>query len=160
MEDLKEVLKQLGKDKSRDPEGLANKKFKEDVAGFNLLDALLKLMNMIKTKQKYPKVLEKSNIVSIHKKKSKREFENYRCIFRVQIVRSILERLMYNDSFYTIDSNLTDGNVGARKHRNVRDNIFVISAIINSVEKGNSSPIQVQVMDAIKCFDKLYKLFI
>ena len=156
MDDLKEVLKQLEKDKSRDPEGFANEIFKEDVAGSDLLDALLKLMNMIKAKQKYPKVLEKSNITSIHKKKSKREFENYRGIFRVQILRSILDRLMYNDSFYTIDSNLTDGNVGARKQRSVRDNIFVIGAVINSVEKGNSAPIQVQVMDAIKCFDKLW----
>ena len=63
---------------------------------------------------------------------------------------------MYNDSYYTIDSNLTDGNVGARKHRSVRDNIFVLGAITNSVSNGNSPPIQIQVMDAIKCFDKLW----
>ena len=50
MDDLKEVLKQLEKDKSRDPEGFANEIFKEDVAGSDLLDALLKFMNMIKTK--------------------------------------------------------------------------------------------------------------
>jgi hypothetical protein len=63
---------------------------------------------------------------------------------------------MYNDSYYTIDSNLTDGNVGARKHRSVRDNIFVLGAITNSVTNGHSAPIQIQVMDAIKCFDKLW----
>ena len=32
----------------------------------------------------------------------------------------------------------------------------MIGAVINSVEKGNSAPIQVQVMDAINCFDKLW----
>ena len=116
----------------------------------------LKIMNMIKNRQQYPKILEKSNITSIHKKKSKKDFENYRGIFRVQILRSILDRLVYNDSYYTIDSNLTDGNVGARKERSVRDNIFVLSAITNSVAKGRSAPIQVQVMDATKCFDKLW----
>ena len=63
---------------------------------------------------------------------------------------------MYNDSYYTIDSSLTDGNVGARKLRSVRDNIFVIGAITNSVVCGKSAPIQVQVMDAFKCFDKLW----
>ena len=48
MEDLKEVLKQLGKDKSRDPEGHSNELFKEEVAGTDLLTAVLKIMNMIK----------------------------------------------------------------------------------------------------------------
>ena len=128
----------------------------EEVAGSDLLLAILKILNLIKKKQKYPKVMEKCNITSIHKKKSKKDFENYRGVFRVQILRSILDRLMYNDSYYTIDSSLTDGNVDARKMRSVRDNIFVISAITNSVENGQSRPIQVQVMDAVKCFDKLW----
>ena len=113
------VLKQLGKDKARDPEGYANEIFKEEVAGTDLLKAILKIMNLIKKKQKYPKVLEKCKITSIHKKKSKKDFENYRGVFRLQILRSILDKLMYNDSHYTIDSSLTDGNVGARKLRSV-----------------------------------------
>ena len=136
MEDLKEVLKHLGNDKSRDPEGFANELFKEEVAGSDLLEALLKIMNLIKNKQEYPKVLEKCNITSLHKKKSKKDFENYRGIFCIQILRSILDRLVYKDSYYTIDNNLTDGNVGARKLRSARDNIFVIGAITNSVVNG------------------------
>ena len=67
-----------------------------------------------------------------------------------------MDRLIYKDSYYTIDSTITDGNVGGRKSRSVRDNIFVISAVINSVKHGESGPIQVQVMDAEKCFDKLW----
>ena len=67
-----------------------------------------------------------------------------------------MDRLTFNESYYTIESNLTDGNVGARKSRSVRDNIFVIGAITNSVANTNCEPIQVQVMDAIKCFDKLW----
>ena len=42
MEDLLIVLKQLEKDKARDPEGYANEIFKEEVAGKDLLQALLK----------------------------------------------------------------------------------------------------------------------
>ena len=156
MDDLKLALKQLGKEKSRDPEGFNNELFKEEVAGEDLLLAVLKLMNLIKKKQKYPTILEKCNITSIYKKKSRRDFENYRGVFRVQVLRSILDRLTYNDSYYTIDSNLTDGNVGARKQRSARDNIFVISAISNSVVNGTSAAIQIQVMDAEKCFDKLW----
>ena len=74
----------------------------------------------------------------------------------MQTLRSILDRLTYNDAYYSIDDNITDGSVGARKQRSVRDNIFVISAISNSVINGTSQPIQVQVMDAEKCFDKLW----
>ena len=46
-------------------------------------------MNLIKRTQKYPKVMEKCNITPIHKKKIKKEFKNYRGVFRVQILRSI-----------------------------------------------------------------------
>jgi hypothetical protein len=156
IEDIKLAVKQLGTDKARDPEGLVNELFKEEVAGDDLLTAVLKLMNIIKSQQQYPKHLQKCNITSIYKKKSRKDFNNYRGVFRVQILRSILDRLTYNDSYYTIDSNLTDGNVRARKQRSARDNTFVISAICNSVLRGNSAPIQIQVMDAEKCFDKLW----
>ena len=152
--DLEEALKQLDNNKSRDAEGFANELFKN--AGSDLLGAVLKLMNLIKYTQQYPKIMEKCNITAIHKKKSKKDFQNYRGVFRVQILRSILDRLTYNDCYYTIDNYLTDGNVGARKHRSVRDNIFVLSAITNSVTNGNSPPIQVQVMDQKTCFDKLW----
>ena len=156
MDDLKEVLKHLPDNKSRDPEGLANELFKESVACTDLLEATLKLMNMIKKTQQYPEVLEKCNITSIHKKKSKKDFDNYRGVFRVQIVRNILDRLIYNDCYSAIDKSITDGNVGGRQGRSVRDNILVISAVTNSVTKGESDPIQVQVIDAEKCFDKLW----
>ena len=72
------------------------------------------------------------------------------------VIRSILDRLIYDDSYDIIDSNLTDGNVGCRKNRSSRDNIYVMGAIINSVVNGDSKPIQVQVMDIKTCFDKLW----
>ena len=156
MDDLKYVLKQLETEKSRDADGFANEVFKEEAAGDDLLLAVLKMMNRIKEKQKFPKLLQKCNITCIHKKKSKKLFVNYRGVFRVCVLRSILNRLMYNESYSTIDANLTDGNVGARKQRSCRDNIFVISAITNSVIRGTSNPIQAQVMDVDTCFDKLW----
>ena len=58
--------------------------------------------------------------------------------------------------YHTVDENLTDGNVGARKGRSCRDNIFVMGAITNSFVNGTSPNIQVQVMDIKKCFDKLW----
>ena len=56
----------------------------------------------------------------------------------------------------TSDQALSDSNVGARKGRNVRDNIFVVNAVTNSVINGNEDPIDVQVYDVEKCFDALW----
>ena len=157
MDYLKNALKDLGKDKARDAHDQANELFKEEAAGDDLMLAVLKLMNMIKKRLQYPELLELCNITSLYKRKgSHKDFENYRGIFRVTVLRSILDRLAYNDSYYTIDENLTGGNVGARKHRNIRDNIFVVGAITNSVVNGKQQPIQIAVTDVEKCFDKLW----
>ena len=77
-------------------------------------------------------------------------------MFKVTIFRSILDRLIYNDEYVNIDSNLTDSNVGARKKRNIRDNIFVLNAILNEAKKGNKKALDFMVYDLEKCFDSLW----
>ena len=54
-DNLKEALKHLDKDKSRDPEGFANEIFKEDIAGTDLLKAVLMPMNLMKKSKYFPK---------------------------------------------------------------------------------------------------------
>ena len=101
--------------------------------------------------------MEVCNIMSIYKQKgSHKEFNSYRGIFRVTVLRSLIYRMMYNDNYPTIDENLTDGSVGARKSRNIRDHIFVLNAISNSIINGQMAPIQVSVTDVKKCIDKLW----
>ena len=157
MKELEVVLKNLKKDKSRDPMGFANEIFRPEVAGDDLKEAILKLMNKIKEKQIYPRCLEQCNISSIWKRKgSRNDFEFYRGIFRVTVFRSILDRLIYNDEISNLDSNLTDCNVGARKQRNIRDNIFTMNAILNSIAKEKDKAIDVQIYDIEKCFDSLW----
>ena len=119
--------------------------------------AILKLVNKVKADQKFPEALEYCDITSVWKlKASRNDFNNYRGIFHVTILRSILDRLIYNDEYPTIDSNLTDSNVGAMKGRNIRDNIFVLNAVTNSVIKGKEEPVDVQLFDVEKCFDALW----
>ena len=72
------------------------------------------------------------------------------------IFRSILERLIYNDEYYNIDSNLSDANVGARKHRNIRDNLFVVNAVLNSVKQGSEDALDRCAYDVDKCFDAFW----
>ena len=157
MQDLEVVLKQLKNKKSRDPLGLANELFKPENAGEDLKLALLKMSNEIKKQQIFPKALGMCNISSLYKNKgSKKDFNNYRGIFRVTAIRSIIDKLIYNDEYDTIDANLTDSNVGARRNRNIRDNIFVINAITNNIRKNNTKDTDIQIYDAEKCFDKLW----
>ena len=157
MGDLEEVLKQLKLNKSRDPMGYSNELFTPNNAGTDLKKAVLKLMNQIKTQQIFPQPLKKCNISSLYKHKgSKHDFNNYRGIFRVTILRSILDKPIYNDEYCIIDENLTDSNVGARKGRNIRDNIFVVSAIVNNVVRRKLKGIDIGIYDIEKCFDKLW----
>ena len=74
IEDLKAVLKDLVKGKSRDADGYANELFTLHVAGEDLQLALLKMLNLIKEKQQFPKAFRKCNITSIHKKKVQEQF--------------------------------------------------------------------------------------
>ena len=91
-----------------------------DVAGSDLKDAVLALMNKIRDDRTYPEALEVYDIkhwkymISIYKMKGARNnFENYRGIFRLPILRTILDRLIYNYEYEVIDENLSDSNVGA-----------------------------------------------
>ena len=52
--------------------------------------------------------------------------------------------------------NLSDSNVGGQKGRNVRDNIFVINAILNSITKQNADAHDLQIYDVDKCFDSMW----
>ena len=155
-EDLETVLKNLKNNKARDPLGNANEIFKPTAAGSDLKLAILLLVNMIKDKLELPDVFRMCNITSIFKKGKRSEFTNYRGIFRVIIFRSILDRLVYNDIYPDIDSNLSDANVGSRKERNVRDNLFVLYAVLNSIKRGGEEACDIGVYDVIKCFDSLW----
>ena len=94
--DLQEVLKYLGREKSRDASGYANEIFMISVAGEDLQLAVLKMCNIIKEQPCFPEALTTCNITSLHKKKARNNFDNYRGVFRITVLRSILDRLMYN----------------------------------------------------------------
>ena len=66
-----------------------------------------------------------------------------------------MDKIIYYDEYDKLDKNLTDVNVGARKNRNIRDNIFVLNAIMNNI-KGIEKSLDFQVYDIEKCFDSLW----
>ena len=81
---------------------------------------------------------------------TRNKFENYCGIFNIPIFRTILDTLIYVDEYDEIDSNLTDSNVGARKNRNIRDEIFVLNTVMNSVVYGKEEPVDIQIFDIEK----------
>ena len=154
MADLENVLKSLKNGKARDPHGHIYEIFK--YAGKDLKHCLLKFLNSVKKKQKYPEILQPSNISSFYKKKGDRsDLDNDRGVFNVVEMRSILDKMIYNDKYDTIEQSMSGSNIGARKGKNIRDHLFVINAVINDVTK-NKKDVDIEIMDIAKCFDKMW----
>ena len=68
----------------------------------------------------------------------------------------ILDSLIYQEKYPLIDSQMSNSNIGARKHRNIRDHLFIVYAVINSVINGKAEPVDIQIYDVEKCFDGLW----
>ena len=80
------AVKDLKSNKTRDPFGIYNETFKDCAEEGDLMRALEKLVNGIKTWQYLPKHMSYGNITSIYKNKgSRRNLENDRGIFILNI---------------------------------------------------------------------------
>ena len=156
-DDIDSVLKSLKTNKARDPHGLVNEIFKPGVMGKGMKIALLRLFNLIKLEQKVPKYFQYANITTIYKNKGSRQnLENDRGIFVVSTLRMILDTLIYREKYPLVDRNMSSCNIGARKARNIRDHLFILYGVINSVINGNSDSVDIQIYDIEKCFDALW----
>ena len=103
-------------------------------------------------------ILQASNISSFYKKKGDRsDLNNDRGVFNVVKVRTILDKLVYNDFYDVIDSSMSCSNIGARRNRNIRDHLFVVNSIFNDIHQSkNIHGIDCQIYDISKCFDKMW----
>ena len=103
----------------------------------------MNFFNKIKNTLKYPKILQPSIISSIYKRKGDRfDLNNDRGIFNVTKLRSILDKMILNDIYDTVDKNMSSSNIGGRKGRNVRDHIFALNAVINDVKVEHEENVQ------------------
>ena len=153
---LEGALKDLKNNKSRDFEGYVNEIFKADVIGDDLKMSLLVMFNKLKRKKLIAKFMNNSNISTVHKKGSKILLQNERGIFRVSVIRSILMRLIYNTNYSKIDKNMSDCQMGARKGKGCRNNIFILNGIIHEVMKSKRmKPVLFQIYDYRQMFDSI-----
>ena len=94
-------------------------------------------------------MLQFANIVSIYKGKGeKNDLQNDRGIFIMNIFKSMMMKLVYNEAYETIDSHMSDSNIGARKDNKIRNHIFILNGIINEAIK--------QILDYRQCFDSMW----
>ena len=64
-------------------------------------------------------------------------------------------RLIYNDKYPEVDRNMSDGQMGGRKGKGCRNNIFIINGIIHDVITNNKKPIMLQIYDYKQMFDSM-----
>ena len=148
-------MKSLKNNKARDAHGHVFELFK--YGGSDLKTSLLKMFNLIKIHQVYPEILTPSNITSIYKKRGeKNDLNSDRGVFNCVKLRSILDKLVYEDNYQIIDDNMSCSNIGARKYWNIRDHLFVVNAVLNHAHQTKSDDIDIQIYDAFKCFDKMW----
>ena len=55
-----------------------------------------------------------------------------------------------------IDSSMSDSNIGARRKKNIRNHLFIIYGIMNSVVQGQDGCIDIQIYDLVQAFDALW----
>ena len=98
-ENLLNVLKGLKKNKSADPNGLIYELFRPEIIGTDLFASLLMLCNNVKDQLLIPQFMTLTDITSIFKQKGeKSDLENYRGLFGTSKVRSIIEKLVIQDT--------------------------------------------------------------
>ena len=157
MADLELALRDLKTNKSRDPEGFINEIFKNDVIGTNLKESMLLMFNALKKEKMIPKFMNKSYITTIPKKGSRLKLENERGIFRVSVFRNILMRMIYNQNYHKIDCNISDSQMGGRKSKGCRNNIFIVNGIIHDVMSSQKKePVLLQIYDYRQMFDGIF----
>ena len=154
MDELEKVLKSLKSGKSKDPENYINELFKENMIGSDLKKSILMMMNKIKQQMTVPETLRKAIITILHKRKCKLDLNNWRGIFVNSAIRSILMKLVYGRTYDTVNENMSDAQIGARKGKGVRNHLFVLNSIISDVNNSKKKePIDINVMDYKQMFD-------
>ena len=114
------------------------------------------MLNRLKRAKLIATFMNYTNVTTVPKKVSRIEPKNERGIFRVAVVRSILMRLIYNMKYPMIDKNMSDCQMGARKKKGCKNNIFIINGLIHDVMKSKKmKPILLQIYDYAQMFDSI-----
>ena len=153
---LYKVCKNLKNGKARDEHGMIFELFKPQFAGKDLIASLLIMFNQMKKSLFIPDFMKTMSITSFWKNRGqKSDLANDRGVFNLGKVRSVLDKLIYQDIYPIIDKELSQSNIGARKERNIRDHLFVIYSVMNEVKYEMKDDLEIISIDIVKCYDEL-----
>ena len=156
MADLNKVLSRLKNNKSRDYQGYINEIFKPNVIGKDLKKSLLVMFSKLKKKKMIANFMNFANTTTVPKKGSRILLKNERGIFRVSVVRSILMGLVYDMKYPDIDRKMSDCQMGGRKRKGCKNNIFILNGLIHEVLSSKKmKPILLQFYDYSQMFDSI-----
>ena len=51
---------------------------------------------------------------------------------------------------------MSDSNIGAQKNMNIKNHLFIVYGVINSVLKEGNTCIDIQIYDLVQAFDALW----
>ena len=84
------------------------------------------------------------------------KLQYHRGLFLGSIFKTIIMKLLYRRNYKTIDSNMSESNVGGRKGRSCRDHIFIVNgAIQDALSSKDSKPLDLFICDYRTMFDGL-----
>ena len=86
----------------------------------------------------YPTHCSNGKITTIYKKKGSRfDLENDRGIFGLSVFKKIIDKLIYHEKYPLLDENMSDSNIGARRKKNIKTNLFIVYGVIIGCCKNN-----------------------
>ena len=63
------------------------------------------------------------------------------------VLRKILDKLTYYDKYPELDISMSDSNIGTRMNKNIRNHMFIIYEVFNSVIQGEDKCVDIQMYD-------------
>ena len=120
-----------------------------------MVRSLAMLFNKIKNETNIPDKMRYKKVTALYKGKGPRMLrDSDRGIFTSTVLNCILQKLLLRDNYEEVDANLSDSNIGARKKKNIRNNIFVMNSVIHDAITNNKA-IDISVYDYQKMFDSM-----
>ena len=154
VDDVHKAIQKLKDNKCRDPHGHINELYKN--LCHSGIQSLVVMVNRIKLEVLVPKELQLSNVSTIYKGKgSKREVVNLRGIFKLPILRNILDKLIYFQDREVLNLHMGQFQVGNQTGRNIRYHSLVVHAVVNEA-RTNKQNIDLQFFDIKQCFDSIW----
>ena len=67
-----------------------------------------------------------------------------------------MDKLVYLEKYPDLELNMSDSIIGARTKKNVRNHLFIVYGVINSVLRDGRGCVDIQIYDLVQAFDALW----